>query len=207
LREAGLQEVSTLTTRAQGRTRTGGRAAMVSVKNARPSRVWMEHPPERIRVRLEATITKGARLRGVTVTVEVKSYDADVRAKREATASSVVREFGGGLPDLKLLAFFDDGDDPDIRRDLGPANRGFHAPIKENRPTTAWPLRMTNLIFVPVDGSPFGRTRRVFDNGIYVHGSTCTDETALIMTFAHELQHFVQYGFSRRLWAEGGLIP
>jgi hypothetical protein len=105
-----------------------------------------------------------------------------------------------------LLAFLDDGDDPDSRRDLGPANRGFHGPIKESRPTEAWPLGMTNLIFVPVDGSPFGRSRRLFDNGVYVYGSTCADETALIMTFAHELQHFVQYGFNRRLWAEGQLI-
>ena len=28
----------------------------------------------------------------------------------------------------------------------------------------------------------------------------------MTMTFADELQHFVQYGFTRRLWAEGGLI-
>jgi hypothetical protein len=39
-----------------------------------------------------------------------------------------------------------------------------------------------------------------------VHGSTCADETALAMTFTHELQHFVQYGFKRQLWAASTLI-
>jgi hypothetical protein len=143
----------------------------------------------------------------VAVKVEVKSYDAGVKAQREAVAQSVLREFRSGLPDLELLAFLDDQDWDDLKRDYGPANRGCYAPIKQNRPTEAWPLRMTNLIFVPVGDSSPWLTKRVFDHGIYLHGSTCADETGLTLTFAHELQHFVQYGFNRRLWAEGRLIP
>jgi hypothetical protein len=143
----------------------------------------------------------------MAVTIEVKSHDPVVKARRDAAAQRVLREFGDGLPDLKLLAFLDDQDWDDLKRNLGLANRGGYAQIKGNTPTEDWPPRMTSLIFVPVDDSSPWPTRRVFDHVIYVHGSTCTDETALTMTFAHELQHFVQYGFSRTLLAEGRLIP
>ena len=143
----------------------------------------------------------------MTVTLEVKSHDSDVKAARHAATRCVLEEFGSGLPDLKLLAFLDDEDWSDLRQQYGPANRGCYAPINGNRPTDEWPPRMTSLIFVPVDDFSPWPTRRVFDHAIYLHGSTCADETALTMTFAHELQHFVQYGFSRRFWAEGRLIP
>ncbi len=119
-----------------------------------------------------------------------------MKESRKLAAERVLQEFDGKLPDLKLLAFFDDRDDPDVKRDYGLANRGISGPIKANSPTMRW-------LIDPLSGEP----RRVRDDyGIYLHGSACADETALIMTFAHELQHFVQYGFRRRLWAESKLI-
>jgi len=49
--------------------------------------------------------------------------------------------------------------------------------------------------------------KRLFDYVIYLHGSTCVDRVGLTMTFAHELQHFVQqHGSAQRLWAENQLI-
>jgi hypothetical protein len=65
---------------------------------------------------------------------------------------------------------------------------------------------MADFIFVLAEESLKSRVKRAFDHGIYLYGSTCADETALTMTFAHELQHFIQYGFNRKLWAEGRLI-
>jgi len=131
----------------------------------------------------------------MAVTLEVMSHDAVAKAKRKAAAERVLQEFDGKLPDLKLLAFFDDGDDPHVRRDWGPANRGISGPITAKSPTLRWLL------------DPLGMPRRVRDDyGIYLHGSTCADEIALTMTFAHELQHFVQYGFKRQLCAGGRLI-
>jgi hypothetical protein len=62
---------------------------------------------------------------------------------------------------------------------------------------------MSDLVFV--NDFECRGMRRLFDHGIYLYGSTCSDETGLVMTFAHELQHFVQYAFNRRLWAEGRL--
>lgn len=128
--------------------------------------------------------------------IEVISENVVVKEKRRETAERVLRKFDGRLPNLKLLAFFDDRDDPDVRRDYGLANRGISGPIKDNSPTMRWLIDpLTQL------------QRRVRDDyGIYLHGTTCADETALIMTFAHELQHFAQYGLKRRLWAESRLI-
>jgi hypothetical protein len=143
----------------------------------------------------------------MAVKVEVKALDVAVKMRRELAAQRVLQKFGSGLPDLELLAFFDDDNNDVIKQNYGFANLGYYRPIKESRPTKAWrpwPPRMNSLIFV--DGSPSEEPRRVFDHGIYLHGSTCADETALIMTFAHELQHFVQYGLKRRLWAESRLI-
>lgn len=141
----------------------------------------------------------------MAVTIKVKSqHDAAVKARRELAAQRVLQTFGDDLPDLKLLAFFDDEDPFDLRQGLGPANRGFYGPVKSMRP---WPARMAETIFVFDHESPQRRTKRVFDHGIYLYGSTCDDETALTMTFAHELQHFAQYGFKRRLWAVGRLLP
>jgi len=132
----------------------------------------------------------------MAVRLEVMSHDDVGKAKRKEAADRVLQKFDGQLPDLKLLAFFDDTDDADIKRDYGLANRGISGPIKANSPTMRW-------LIDPLSGE----VRRPYDDyGIYLHGSTCADETALTMTLAHELQHFVQYGFKRQLWAESRLI-
>lgn len=41
----------------------------------------------------------------------------------------------------------------------------------------------------------------VLDDVIYLHGTTCADEIGLTMTFAHELQHFIQHSTALRPWA------
>jgi hypothetical protein len=40
-----------------------------------------------------------------------------------------------------------------------------------------------------------------FDSLIYVRISTCDDPTDLVECYAHELQHFIQYRRTPRLWA------
>jgi hypothetical protein len=48
--------------------------------------------------------------------------------------------------------------------------------------------------------------KRVFDHVIYLHGSTCTDKIGLTMTFAHELQHVVQYVTVPNLLSANNLV-
>jgi hypothetical protein len=127
--------------------------------------------------------------------LEVISTDPAVREKRKEAADRTLEKFADKLPDLTLLVFLDDRDDPDVKRVYGTA-RGVAGPIRANSPTIRWLVDPTS-----------GAERNPRDDyGIYLHDSTCSDEVALTMTLAHELQHFFQYGFKRRLWAESNLI-
>jgi hypothetical protein len=145
----------------------------------------------------------------MAVTVEVKSHDTAVKERREGLTRSVLAEFGEKLPELRLLAFFDDCDWAEIKSSwgVGSDNRGFYTAIKENtfHGTLTWPWQLTNKVFGNNHWTP--DDERFFDHLIYLHGSTCAAETGLIMTFSHELQHFAQYGFRRKLWAVSRLIP
>lgn len=138
--------------------------------------------------------------------IEVKSYDDAVKVTRETAAQRVVDEFGNSLPDLRLLAFFDDEDWTPFKKGFGQSNRGLYIPIKAgNFEWSTWPDYVKSCILVDDPSSLL--LKQDFDHVIYVHGSTCADEVGLIMTFSHELQHFIQYGFNRKLWAENSLIP
>ena len=45
-----------------------------------------------------------------------------------------------------------------------------------------------------------------FDSLIYIRHSTCDDPTGLAECYAHELQHFAQYGRTPRLWAVNSVL-
>lgn len=45
-----------------------------------------------------------------------------------------------------------------------------------------------------------------FDSLVYLHGSSCTNDIGLTMTFAHELQHIIQYSAAPKLLAENMLV-
>jgi hypothetical protein len=140
----------------------------------------------------------------MSVTIEVKSDDGIVKVERERAAYRVLDEFGDQLPDLNLLAFFDDCDWESFKRNNGRDNRGLYAPLKPNT-FVDWPAHVAKHLYV-TDPTTL-KSKRIFGHLIYLHGSGCADQTGMIMTFAHELQHFVQYGFSRKLWAENLLLP
>jgi hypothetical protein len=145
----------------------------------------------------------------MSVKIEVKSCDDGAKVRRRAVAQSVLDVFGNGLPDLKLLAFFDDKDWQPFKDHWGKENRGFYRPIKEGIfQSPIWPSDAMQCIFVDDDDpSSSLPLKQDVDHVIYLHGSTCAGEVGLIMTFSHELQHFIQYGFNRKLWAENLLLP
>jgi hypothetical protein len=45
-----------------------------------------------------------------------------------------------------------------------------------------------------------------FDNVIYLRGRTCAAPASAIITLAHELQHFVQYGQAPKVFAANALL-
>jgi hypothetical protein len=142
------------------------------------------------------------------VRVEVMSKDPAVKKSRQLAVEHVLQEFNGKLPDLKLLAFFDDCDWAELKlpQNLGSANRGFYTRIDKNtfRGYLTLPHGLAEKVFGTDLWIP-GSTR-FFDHLIYLHDTASSPEVALVMVFAHELQHFVQYGCKRKLWAESRLI-
>ena len=62
-------------------------------------------------------------------------------------------------------------------------------------------MYLINCFYLPSDesyGLPFDETI-AFDNLIYIRENTCRDVTGFVSTYAHELQHFVQHGFTPKL--------
>src|SRR5712692_6363740 len=141
------------------------------------------------------------------VTLKVRSDNAAIKANRAAAAQRVIQYFGELPPEYRLLCFLDDEDWVGFKRDYGAANRGLYAPLKQNTfrfDRTPWPEYLKDCIFVD-DGvsMPFPR---VFDHVIYLHGSSCGDESGLTMTLAHEVQHVIQHKNVAVLWTANSLI-
>jgi hypothetical protein len=140
--------------------------------------------------------------------IEVRSVDASLCRKREATAERILAYFEGRLPDLKLLCFLDDVDWDSLKDIAGKANRGLFTRTKKSTRLwpewQLWPDYLKESICV-IDFESF-RPKYAFDCLLYLHGSTCATDAGLTMTFAHELQHFCQYGNQRRLWALNTLL-
>jgi hypothetical protein len=129
-------------------------------------------------------------------TIKVKSPHDTARKQRESSAERVVAHFGNSLPALRLLCFFDDEDWRTLKDEEGAANRGFYSPI---RPGGLWwpPNYLAECLVV--------EGQLAFEHLIYLHGSTCSSELGLTMTFAHELQHFIQRNNVPRVWAVNAL--
>ena len=143
---------------------------------------------------------KSLRQLSMPSTIKVKSADAAIRKQREATAERVIDYFGNKLPNDHVLCFFDDGAWQALKDEKGLSVRGFYSPITAVR-LAGWWGDVPNYLkdYLIVDGE------LPFDHLIYLLGSTCSTEIGLAMTFAHELQHFVQRTTARELWAANAL--
>ena len=137
------------------------------------------------------------------IIVEVKHPDLREKLVRQADALRVIGRFRSLPAGLPLLVFFDDADSAFFRKELGEQNRGFFKPLKGTQ-TGAWPQYLKDHLVAY--GSFQNPATWLFDTVIYLHGTTCDDPVGRVMTFAHELQHFVQYGFSRDVWAASELL-
>jgi hypothetical protein len=95
---------------------------------------------------------------------------------------SVLKHFQ--LPSLRLLCFFDDDNPPCLEQEIGATYRGLHVRLKGSG---TWPSYIQQLFLDSRGGL-------AFDNVIYLPGRTCAAEAGAVITFAHELEHFVQFG-------------
>lgn len=140
------------------------------------------------------------------VTVEAKSEVKAIKMQREQAAHRVVKCFEANLPlSSRLLCFLNDDDAPELRREYGVAKRGGYVPLHDSTPLVNLPDYVRRCILFD-DGRSIPPFPRIIDDLVYLYGSTCANDVGLTMTLAHELQHAVQHGKERKLWAVNSLI-
>jgi hypothetical protein len=138
----------------------------------------------------------------MSVEIAVIGNDATVTAQRRARADSVVAAFSGVLPDRRLLCYLDTDDCLRLKKRYGKAQRGLYMPVANGPMWTLFPEAVGYYVRGNRTTSTLGPDPRPeFDHLIYLHGSTCLNEVGMTMTFAHELQHFIQHENSLELWA------
>jgi hypothetical protein len=140
------------------------------------------------------------------ISLWVKSSDDKVKTDRQIICKRVRDYFEQRfrLPDgYRVCCYF--ADDDSLRSI--PGNRGFHSPITKG--VGGWPREIQDLV-APIDPHTY-EVSFPFASIIYLHGTTCRNDLALTITFAHELWHFFQYCNERVLWSADpllrGLVP
>jgi len=105
------------------------------------------------------------------------------------------------LPAKRLYRYFAIEDDPYLAGLMGVHFRGFHVPLSGRNDL---PEYLRDRFFRPFEEYDLSMTFEqmvAFDNLIYVRHDTCADPVGCVITYAHELQHFMQHGHTPRLWA------
>jgi len=139
--------------------------------------------------------------------LKVKSNNAEVRNRRTLVCHRVLDYFRLRLSELSLFCYVDDEtiDDADFEKEkdirLGENTRGiFYDDVRISLETGFPPLPsyvedyLQESLPVP------------FNQLIYVHGCACEPEVSLMLTFSHELQHFLQYKNERQAFCNDQLL-
>lgn len=138
--------------------------------------------------------------------LHVFSDDPKVKAHREETCRLVRCYFERAFQiaeQPRVVCIFDKDDCLKERWGRDAAERGGFMPT-EGLPLYNFP-QYTRDIIAPTDK----RTNEVdipYAGVIVMYGSTCETEIGLTLTFAHELQHFLQYTNAKPLWVMNMLL-
>jgi hypothetical protein len=101
------------------------------------------------------------------------------------------------LPPPSLVCIFDDHERPGFLHhpELGPNFCGFFLPLRQSG--------IGNGVWAPELVTHIWDKQQVefaYDASIYLRKRTCDEVTSMVITFAHELQHFMQYGHHNQEW-------
>ncbi len=120
----------------------------------------------------------------------------DLRAKLRPWCNKVLKRFPK-LPPLKLLCYFDNENPEELQQQFGQFS-GIHTPILGGG---TWPRHVSRHFFNYLRGD------LAFDNLIYIPKTQYAQkEVSFVIIFAHELQHFVQWGHSRKVAEANALL-
>jgi hypothetical protein len=108
------------------------------------------------------------------------------------------------LPPKRLCRYFATSDDKYLRARNGEHYRGFLVPYSSRQ---SLPIYLLKCFFdESKSDAPFDETV-AFDYLIYIRDSTCRDDqVGFVTTYAHELQHFVQHGFTPSLSSVNSVV-
>lgn len=128
-------------------------------------------------------------------TVWLKFKTPELEASRRLTCEGVLEHFK--LPAYRLLCFLDDENPVEFDNQIGSCYCGVHSPIIGSG--LVWPSHVEALFYDSIGDF-------AYENVIYINGRTCSTLAGTVITLAHELQHFVQYGFTRKVWRANTFI-
>jgi hypothetical protein len=128
--------------------------------------------------------------------LQVQSSDPKIKAERETTCHLVLKRFCFDDPGKKLLCFIDDKDFAPLKLGHSKGNRGGFVPSFYRSILSGIPP-LPDYVKQKYDVSHM--LGHAFSSLIYIHGSTCEPPESLVITFAHELQHFSQFAQDTRL--------
>jgi len=123
-----------------------------------------------------------------------------VSKERRVIADRVIDRRAARLRSLRLTILLDGSYWLELKENA-PENRGMFRPVSsaylDDEPI--WPSRLLEKIAV-FQAEPWAFEPSC-DAAIYLHDRTCQSIESLTMTLAHELQHAIQYGAARPIWA------
>ena len=129
--------------------------------------------------------------------LNVKGSDSKLKASRESTCKLVLQRFHVGFPGTKLLCFVDDVDFGALKAGTMKGTRGMFVPDFYSSILQQYPPLPQYVKELNDQSHMLGEAYR---SVIYIHGSTCEPTESLIITLAHELEHFTQFSQEPRLY-------
>lgn len=127
--------------------------------------------------------------------VRFEPTPSDLQAKLQPLGEEVLRRFPK-LPSLRLLCYFDDQNSEWLQRRFGEFT-GIHTPVIG---AGTWPECVSKHFL-----SPSGEM--AFDDLIYIPNSGYAQQKVpFTIVFAHEIQHFVQRGFTPKIAKANALL-
>ncbi len=106
------------------------------------------------------------------------------------------------LPHQSLICIFDNMERPEFTRCFGEGCCGFFYPTQFPTSALGFDFRLPSDIIERLRDSQ----DRTYDILIYLTHRVCQSTTGTVITIAHELQHFMQYGFSYKVYMANDAI-
>ncbi len=131
---------------------------------------------------------------------ELVFRDGAKKPALESLCQSVLESYQ--LPLRSLSCIFDDEERTEFTDYFGESFCGFFSPVRQfGTQGLRWPQDILNHVWV---SEGLGCDWKC-DAVIYIRRRTCDSKIGAVITFAHELQHFRQYGSNYKVWRAEGL--